>query len=299
MSAVPLDHRGPGTGVSLVVCTRDRAGSLEGLLASVGAAARPAWFELVVVDNGSRDRTPEVLASYAARADHAVTVVHEPRPGLGRARNAGVAAAGGGIIAFTDDDCRLERTHLVSLAEAFAEHPIDLCGGRILPASPHDGPVALNPAPGFRYFPPRRPVVTGQVQGANMAVRRAVLLELGGFDERLGAGTHFRCEDIDLCARALAAGHRAAHVPGIVVWHAHGRRGAELRALERDNERATGAFVAKRVLDGERAYARAWAAAAVRSAGRRPVNVVRSTRSRLTELSGAAAYVAARRRGLA
>jgi glycosyltransferase involved in cell wall biosynthesis len=282
--------------ISLVVCTRDRRDALARLLVSVDAALRPDAFELVVVDNGSSDGTDEVISAHAEAAPYPVTIVAEPRPGLGRARNAGIEAATAEVVAFTDDDCRLERSHPVTLAQAFAAHPIDFCGGRILAAGPGDGPVALNQAPGFGYFVPGRPIAVGQVQGANMAMRRDVLRRLGGFDPSLGAGTRFRCEDIDLCARALARGHRGAHLPEVVVWHAHGRRGAELAALRRANERATGAFIAKRVLDGERHYATTWARSSVRTLGRRPANTARSLRSRGSELWGAAGYVGTRLR---
>lgn len=298
-----MSDRGPGPSargaepsISLVVCTRDRRDALRRLLASVDAARRPEAFELVVVDNGSRDGTAEVLAAHAAAAAYPVAVVAEPRPGLGRARNAGIGVAAGEVVAFTDDDCRLERTHLVTLAQAFATHPIDFCGGRILAAGPGDGPVALNQAPGFCYYLPGRPIAVGQVQGANMAMRGPVLRALGGFDPALGAGTRFRCEDIDVCARALARGHRGAHLPDLVVFHAHGRRGAELAALRRANERATGAFIAKRALDGERQYVTTWARTSMRTLGRRPANTARSLRSRGSELWGAAGYVGARLR---
>ena len=285
----PADH----PSLSLVVCTRDRAEQLRRCLGHVARAELPARFELVVVDNGSTDHTGPVVADHARTAPYPVVALCEPVPGLARARNRGAAAAGGAVLAFTDDDCLVERTHAARLAAAFAALPIGFASGRVLAAGEGEAPAALQPAASFRFLRPGRPVRPGTGQGANLAVRAAALGAVGGFDERLGAGTPFRCEDVDLVARLLAAGVLGAHLPGVVVRHAHGRDGAASAALERLNDRARGAFWAERLRSGERAYAGDWLRSAGARLGPGPRHLLWAGTTTARELAGAAGWVRA------
>jgi GT2 family glycosyltransferase len=281
--------------VSLVVCTRNRATRLERLLATVAALEQPPSFELVVVDNGSTDATPAVLRRFARDATVPVRVVSEPVPGLGRARNRGIATARAALVTFTDDDCLLPPGHLAAVVAAFAELDVDWIGGRILDGGEGQARVALLEDRTFRYFPPRGAVWVGAVQGANLAVRRAALEGVGGFDVRLGAGTPFRCEDVELCARLAGRGHRGARMPSLTVHHAHGRDEPEGRALEAANDIARGAFVAQRLLDGapcRRAYLALWTAQVAQRWGWRPTNAARSAAATARELVGAARWSA-------
>ena len=243
-----------------------------------------------------------MLADFAAAAPFPVVVLSEPVPGLGRARNRGAAVARGELVAFTDDDCRLPAGHLAGVAAAFADLDVDWLGGRILADDGDQTRVALLEDPTFRYFPPGGVVWVGAVQGANLAVRRPVLEAVGGFDERLGAGTEFRCEDVDLCARLAAAGRRGARCPDLVVWHGHGRDASAAGALEAANDVARGAFVAGRIAAGgpdARGCVRAWAGNATRRWGWRPRNAARALGATWRELQGARRWwsAAARTRG--
>uniref|UniRef100_UPI00286E8B15 glycosyltransferase family 2 protein n=1 Tax=Sandarakinorhabdus sp. TaxID=1916663 RepID=UPI00286E8B15 len=94
--------------ISLIICTRNRAGPLGRCLAAVAGIVHDGDWELVIVDNGSTDATAAVVADFAAQAGFRVVQVHQPVPGLSNARNAGVAAATGELILFTDDDCYVE-----------------------------------------------------------------------------------------------------------------------------------------------------------------------------------------------
>ena len=94
-----------------------------------------------------------------------------------------------------------------------------------------------------------------------MAFRRDALVACGGFDERLGAGTRFPCEDIDAAARLLWAGHFGMYDPTPTVRHHHRRRpGPELDALLESYDRGRGAYWMKYLLHpaSRGAYARAW-----------------------------------------
>lgn len=214
--------------VSLLICTRNRCGSLAATLGSVTRAAAEADdipVEVIVVDNGSSDDTPRVLLDWQAHQPFPVRLVSEPHPGLARARNRGLAHRTGTIIAMTDDDCILHRDYFARLAAAFARTPGPaIIGGRILLGNPADLPVTVKledhpmvaPAGGFPG---------GFVMGANLAFGADVLAAVGTFDERFGAGAPFvSAEDTDFLFRASGLGIPLRYDPLIVVDHHHGRR---------------------------------------------------------------------------
>jgi glycosyltransferase involved in cell wall biosynthesis len=213
--------------ISVVVCTRNRAAQLGPALASLDHLTFGGSWDVVIVDNGSTDDTPEVIRSFAARFSRPVTALVEPKPGLGAARNAGLDAARGTIVAFTDDDCYPQPDWLRWIAWLFQKHPqIGYLGGMLPLHDPQDLPIAVQSAPRAQWIPPRGFVRPGQLPGANMAFRRDVLLQVGGFDERFGAGTAFPAEDVEVQARVSAAGWWGYYEPRMVVRHHHRRRDA-------------------------------------------------------------------------
>jgi hypothetical protein len=242
----------PAPELALIVCTRDRAGFLRETLAALAAvrAARP-W-ELVLVNNGSRDATPTLLARFAAEAARApavpgapgaVVVVREPRAGLGRAHNAGVRAARAPVLCFTDDDCYPAPDFIDRWGEVFDDPAVGYAGGTIELYDPDDYPITIRPT----NVPDRRRagayVEAGLVQGANMAFRRDLVVAAGGFDPDLGPGGVFNCEDLDMAARVSALGAAGGYFPGPKVWHHHRRRaGPGIRALERSYAHGIGAY---------------------------------------------------------
>ena len=97
----------PAAEITVVVCTRNRAGVIGPCLeALAGQDMPPERFEVVVVDNGSTDGTAAVLRRWRDGDPSHRRVEEEHRTGLSRARNAGLAAAGAPIVAFIDDDAR-------------------------------------------------------------------------------------------------------------------------------------------------------------------------------------------------
>src|SRR5262245_20417417 len=120
--------------ISVVVCTRDRADRLLRILGSLRDVATPAsleW-EIVVVDNGARDGTQVIVARFARTARIPVRHVMESRRGLSWARNAGVRAAQGDVLAFTDDDCLVDAKWLERIdAEFRADPSLSVLGGRV------------------------------------------------------------------------------------------------------------------------------------------------------------------------
>src|ERR1700758_3612475 len=91
--------------ISLIICTRDRCAQLVPCLEAIRSIEFKGFWELIIVDNGSHDRTKGVVQEFADTASLPVIYPFEPAPGLGNARNAGVRIAHGAIVAFTDDDC--------------------------------------------------------------------------------------------------------------------------------------------------------------------------------------------------
>jgi len=250
--------------VTLMVCTRDRRERLAETLASVSravAAAPGIAADAVLVDNGSTDGTPALLADWAARQPFPVALVSEPRPGLARARNAGLARARGRLIALTDDDCTLATDYLPQLLAAFAAGPhAGVIGGRVLAGDPDDLPITLKLEDHPMEAPPRG-FPGGFVIGANLAFTARALAAVGPFDERFGAGARFRsAEDTDFLFRALGRGIAVRYDPRFVVWHHHGRRRFdEARRLLAGYAHGDGALYAKHLFRDRRAAAALWA----------------------------------------
>lgn len=235
---------------SIVVSTRDRAERLRRCLGAIARIRSDHEWELVVVDNGSTDGTQEVLDAFEERAPVPVTRRFESQPGLGRARNLGCRAARGEVIAVTDDDCYPEPDYVTEVMEVFARHRVGYIGGRILLHDPSDAEITVRPETEPELLPAHYFPRAGFVQGANMAFRRSVFADIGGFDPAMGAGTPYPCEDIDFCARASDRGWNGGYFPGPTVRHHHGRKpGPDVRRLRRLYHQGRGGYYAKTLLD--------------------------------------------------
>lgn len=226
--------------ISLVICTRNRPRQLEECLRSVAALSlQPS--EVIVVDNGSStEETKRVATGWPN-----VRYVWEPRPGLDRARNAGIRCASGSVIAFTDDDVILSASWLSHLAAAFRDVRVAAASGLVFPAELRTPAQLLFEFDfgGFnRGYEPRlqgpdfvrKPVwkaapVWNICVGCNMAVRRQTFEWAGWFDERLDVGAAGCSGDSEFWYRILAKGGICAYVPAAVVHHFHRRNLVDLR----------------------------------------------------------------------
>ena len=212
----------------MVVPTRDRAERLPRLIAALEAQDTTDPYEVVVVDDGSVDSTPDVLRDLS-RGHGTVpvrTIRFERSRGPAAARNAGWRAGGGPIVAFTDDDCAPDAGWLRALVAAL--DGADLAQGRteLDPAQDHNrGP--------FSHFVG----VTGEsgyYETCNIAYRRDALEGVGGFDESFRQPFG---EDTDLAWRVKAAGGRSVYTAEAVVLHdiiplTYGQHLARLRRRE-------------------------------------------------------------------
>ena len=213
--------------ISVIVCTRNRAESLRRTLHSLHAMAMPptlAW-EVVVVDNGSGDHTRAVTEETARATGMPLRYLLETEPGLSRARNAGTRAARGEIVAFTDDDCRVDARWLAQIDVEFgADTSLAVLGGRVELYDPSDQPISVRRQRERTHVTSLAQIATFMI-GCNMACRRRLLDDVGFFDVRFGAGARIpSAEDWDFLHRARRAGARIVFAPEVLVFHDHGRR---------------------------------------------------------------------------
>jgi GT2 family glycosyltransferase/DNA-binding beta-propeller fold protein YncE len=198
--------------VSVVVCAYDAAGTIEECLTSLAALTYPD-VEIIVVNDGSRDATSAI-----ARAQAGVRVIDVPRGGLSVARNVGLAAASGEIVAYTDADVRVDPDWLNYLVHTLLTVDVVGVGGpNVVPED--DGWMAqcIARAPGGPTHVLLDDRVAEHVPGCNMAFRRDALLSIGGFNPVfVRAG-----DDVDVCWRLQARGHRLGFAPAALVWHRH------------------------------------------------------------------------------
>jgi GT2 family glycosyltransferase len=224
--------------VSVVMCTRDRpAGALVTLRGL--AALRYEPFEIVVVDNAPSSDATQAAVRAEFGADPRVRYVTEPRPGLSCARNCGVAAAAGQIVAFTDDDVRVDPYWLDGIVRGFGQAADVACVTGLIPTAEIDSAVQLYfdqratwgascegrlfDLTEHRDAAPLYPYSAGIFgTGANFAFSAGALKELGPFDEALGAGSP--CgggEDLEMFMRVILTGRTIAYEPSAIVSHVH------------------------------------------------------------------------------
>jgi glycosyltransferase involved in cell wall biosynthesis len=219
--------------ISLIICTRNRAAQLQLCLKEIAAATMPACdFEMVLVNNASTDATGDVIRGFAAAAPMKVVCVECKKTGLGAARNVGIAAAKGEWLLFTDDDCYVEKSFFVNFldfvtASAKSDGPakdVRYGAGPIVPYDKdHHPEIGSMTIEKINLLPAKSLLGPGSVQGANMFFHRSVFDRAGLFNERMGSGTEFGCEDIEMATRASIAGFVGVQVPFFKITHHHKR----------------------------------------------------------------------------
>jgi glycosyltransferase involved in cell wall biosynthesis len=266
--AVPTCHVRPRIeseppGLSIVIPTRDRPERVLACIRSAIATGYPA-LEILVVDNApSSDATEEAIAGAGLDG---VSYLREPRAGTSRARNLGLYEAGGGLIAFLDDDVLVDRAWAAALVRGFASDPrVDCVTGPIVAAELEtEAQVLIEEYGGFdkgfarRVLDPAAPPAGAPLfpytagtlgSGANMAFRREAIVALGGFDVALGGGTASRGgEDLAAFLGILLSGSKLAYEPSMLVRHYHHRRYSKLRRVLLGYGMGLGAYLTRTVV---------------------------------------------------
>jgi GT2 family glycosyltransferase len=257
---------------SVVVPTYERPRALERCLAALRRLeAPPGGYEIVVVDDGSRERPTAVVDGVGAR------LVEQSHAGPGAARNRGVMVARGRFVAMTDDDCAPEPDWLRHLHDALADDRSSLVGG-----------TTTNAVAGDAYATASELIVRAAADytaasgdalllpSNNLAAARDDFLRVGGFDSAYRVGA----EDRDLCDRWAASGRSLRIAPQAVVrhyhamdlgefWRVHSAYGRGARRYHRQRRaRGTG-----RLGDDALRHPRFLAALGRRLRGRRPAEI--------------------------
>jgi glucosyl-dolichyl phosphate glucuronosyltransferase len=238
----------PAIKISVIICTYNRARNVAALLECLLAQeAQDGSFEILVVDNNSKDDTKETIESYTPKFHGGLRYLFEPQQGKSFALNLGIRESRGEILTFTDDDCLLPSDYISRVNEVFQEYgDVDFMGGRILP---HWGEVECpswlaevlfdNTAYEIgqeRYW--RRVFFRGPLAildygneparldsfgkryssflfyGPNMAIKKSALDKIGGF-----ATDRVVTQDTEMCQRLVQAGMKGLYAPKVKVHH--------------------------------------------------------------------------------
>ena len=203
--------------VSVVICTYNRAQLLKRTLHSLNLqTVGPEQFEIIVVDDGSVDETPEICRQLSKDLPRMKYVANGRNLGISSSRNKGIKSAEGEFILFIDDDCIANNDWVERMSAALEREPI-VAGAVASPASNYIR-LCHNIAEFHPFIPgcKRRPVEF--IAGANMGFRRSVLDESGGFDEKVKTA-----EDMEFILRARSKGYRIYLACDAVVTHEHDR----------------------------------------------------------------------------
>jgi O-antigen biosynthesis protein len=195
--------------ISVVVCTYNNEDTLRDCYDGLKALDYPD-FEVIVVNDGSTDRTDEVTREYGFR------LISTENRGLANARNAGLEAANGEIVAYIDADARPDPYWLAHLATGFEKGThVGIGGPNIPPPGCTDVAECVANAPGGPIHVLLSDEIAEHIPGCNMAFRKANLVAIGGFDPQF----RIAGDDVDICWRLQDQGWTVGFSPGAVVWH--------------------------------------------------------------------------------
>ena len=212
--------------VTVAIPTYSRADFLRQTLAGMVTQQFPRdHFELLVIDNNSRDHTPAVVAEFAGQPV-APRYVRETQQGLDHGRNRAIAEARGEILLFADDDILVRPDWIAQMVvPLLADHErrIGAVGGEVIPVFPDGLPDWVREwhAP-LDFRPDAGPIGPRQSpMGANLALPRWVFEKLGPFHTALdrAAGNYFSGGDSEMIRRVRAAGLEVWFAPGAAVRH--------------------------------------------------------------------------------
>jgi glycosyltransferase involved in cell wall biosynthesis len=196
--------------VSVVVASYNGGRTLPACLSSLTHLNYPDY-EVILVDDGSTDDTANIASHYPL-----VRTIHQPNLGLSAARNTGINAARGQIVAFTDSDCRADEDWLYYLVGDLLKTDACAIGGHNFPPTEDNwiaASVAVSPGGPAHVMLDDRDAE--HIPGCNMAFWKWALNEIEGFDPVYRAAG----DDVDVCWRLLQRGYKIAFSHAGFVWH--------------------------------------------------------------------------------
>jgi glycosyltransferase involved in cell wall biosynthesis len=215
--------------ITVIICTRNRANLLREAMASVVEQGIPkSDYEIVVVDNASTDETPDVVAEFRGSAH--IRYVHEEKLGLCIARNTGWRAASGRYVVFFDDDAIALPGWLQAVLDGFEAEPrAGVIGGHVHPLWEEHRPEWLMDAIAGSLTivdwgasaKVIRDIRREWLVGANMAIPKAVLEEVGGFHpwlDRVGKNL-LSSGDVFLQKEIMRRGYQCFYFPAMAIQH--------------------------------------------------------------------------------
>ena len=226
--------------LTILICTHDRSQLLGRTLASINRAQRPAdcRVDIMVVANACTDDTEDLLEAYLACQNERNRLPlrwhAEPTAGKSHAINSAIPELDSGLVAFVDDDHRVDENFLLSICNAAMAHPeATLFCGRILPDWDGSEPQWVHDTGPYRIYPlpvPRQdqgdskhPVEPhGPLPGGgNLVLRADVFKRVGPFTAALGPQGHNLAggEDTEFVLRALHSGEKMLYIPEILQYH--------------------------------------------------------------------------------
>ena len=206
---VPFPKDAAWPRISIVVCTYNGARTIRDCFEGLLQLEYPN-FEVIVVDDGSTDATAAITRQYGFR------LISTENRGLSSARNTGMQAAMGDIVAYIDDDAYPDPHWLTYLAATFmATDHVGVGGPNLAP--PGDGPIAdcVANAPGGPVHVLLSDHEAEHIPGCNMAFRKTALQTIGGFDPQFRTAG----DDVDVCWRLQQQGWTLGFSPAALVWH--------------------------------------------------------------------------------
>ena len=218
--------------ITVIMATYNRCESLkEALLSLINQECDGSFdYEIIVVDNNSKDQTKMVLEYFISSQRPKIRYVFEPLQGKSYAMNNAIGLARGEILAFTDDDVIADSKWLLNIKRCFEEHQCDGLGGRILPDYP--------PGRSYQWVKDNVDILMGAIVsydygeeikaytkplyeffGANFAFRKKIFEECGLFRTDLGVGGPYLGEDTEYVNRLEKKNKKLYYCGKALIWH--------------------------------------------------------------------------------
>jgi GT2 family glycosyltransferase len=212
-SEVPFSNTTRWPKISVVVCTFNGSKTIGKNLEALSKLQYPNY-EAIVVNDGSNDITEAVVRQYVHK--YGFRLITTENRGLSNARNTGLESATGEIVAYIDDDAYPDPQWLTYLANEFRRtNHVGIGGPNITPEG--NGPIAecVSNSPGNPVHVLTSDTEAEHIAGCNMAFRKSVLKEVGGFDPQFKIAG----DDVDICWTLQKRGYTLGFSPSAMVWH--------------------------------------------------------------------------------